>query len=329
MGLNVTSPSASTSLAAPALAVATPRYAVAGLVLESDLPFPDLGPVAATTADWRLLRRAGPPPAVPLTAIGERQVYAERYRLARTPAGYRLEFSHAGWFDVAFGERTITWYPDGADRDELARAIVLGPVLALALEHAGLLCLHGSCVVMREQAIAFLGGKHHGKSTLALALVRAGARWVSDDLIAIEPRARPLVRPGIPSARVWGDAARELDVAAWGTVLPGIKSTVTQFDATRVWARPAPLAAIYVLEPTAGDRAAPACARAPLHGSEALVALAHQTKLADGLIGFAAAGTQLRLAAQVAAAVPLWRLSVARDFTRLPEVLAELDRWHS
>jgi hypothetical protein len=304
-------------------------YAVAGFVIQSELAFPDLLPVAATHADWRVFRSRGPAPTVPLTPIGEREVYAERYRLARTATGYRLEFSHAGWFDVAFTSRSITWYPDAPDRDELARAIVLGPVLALALEHAGLLCLHGSCVVMRERAIAFLGGKHHGKSTLALALVRAGARWMSDDLIAIQPGHPALVRPGIPSARVWSDAARELDVAAWSKVLPGLKSTVAQFDAARVWTRHAPLAAVYLLDPVANDPAAPACARDPLRGSDAAVALAHQTKLADGLIGLPAAGVQLKLATQIAAAAPVWRLRVARDFARLPGVLAELDAWIS
>jgi hypothetical protein len=316
--------------AAAVLSPFIPRcYAVAGFVLQSELVFPDLLPVVATHADWRVFVGRGPAPAVAREPIGEREIYSERYRLGRMAKGFRLEFSHAGWFDVAFDTRSITWYPDAAGREELARAVILGPVLALALEHAGLFCLHGSCVVMGGHAVAFVGGKHHGKSTLALALVRAGARWVTDDLIAIEPGNPALVRPGIPSARVWGDAARELDVAALGKVMPGIKATVSQFDASRIWTRHAELAAIYVLEPVKNEGGVAACARAPLRGSDAVVALAHQTKLADSLIGLRAAGAQLRLAAAVASVVPVWRLRVARDFARLPGVLAELDQWHS
>lgn len=307
------------------------HYTVAGIVLRTELEFPGLPEGPPTPVGWSLRVGEGTPPLVPVTPIGERELGAERYRLGWTPGGYRLEYSHAGWFDIQFEDASITWYRNGAARDELVRAIVLGPVMALALERSGLLCLHGSCVVMGGQAIAFLGGKHYGKSTLALALVRAGARWVSDDLIAIAPggHGKPArVRPGIASARVWDDAATQLDITGWGPRLtPGIKSTVTDFGADTLWLGQAPLGAVYLLEPEpAGTE--PACRREPLRGADAVIALAHQTKLADSLIGLRAAGAHLRLAGEVAASAALWRMRIARDFARLPAVLEQLSLWH-
>lgn len=260
------------------------HYTVAGVVLRTEIEFPGLPEGPPTPVGWSLRIGDGPLPLVNVTPIGERAHGVESYKLGWTPDGYRLEYSHAGWFDIRFEDASITWYANGTPSEELVRAIVLGPVMALALERSGLLCLHGSCVVMGGRAIAFLGGKHFGKSTLALALVRAGARWVSDDLIAIVPgsQGKPaLVRPGIASARIWNDAATELDIAAWGPRLnPGIKSTVTDFAAATLWTGQAPLGAVYMLDPTAPD-SEQACRREPLHGAEAVIALAHQTKLAE------------------------------------------------
>ena len=308
------------------------HYAVAGMVLRTELDFPGLPHGPSTPVGLSLRIGDGTPPLLPLTPIGERALGPETYRLGWTPTGYRLEYSHAGWFDISFEDASITWYRNGDAPLELARAIVLGPVMALALERNGLLCLHGSCVVMGGQAIAFLGGKHFGKSTLALALVRAGARLVSDDLIAIAPgtHGNPArVRPGIASARLWNDAAIELRIWGMGVhVKPGIKSTVTDFAPETVWAGHAPLGAIYLLDPTpAGSEQA--CSREQLRGANALIALAHQTKLADSLIGLRAAGGQLRLAADVAATSTVWTLHVERDFARLPAVLEQLSQWHS
>ena len=308
------------------------HYAVAGLVLRTELDFPGLPEGPPTPVGLSLRIGDGTPPALPLTPIGERALGQEAYHLAWTPTGYRLEYSHAGWFDISFDDATITWYRNGDAQLELVRAIVLGPVMALALERSGLLCLHGSCVVMGGQAIAFLGGKHYGKSTLALALVRAGAQWVSDDLIAIAAGThnKPArVRPGIASARLWNDAAAELELWGLGVhVKPGIKATVTDFAPTSLWAGQAPLGAIYLLDPApAGSEQA--CWREQLRGADALIALAHQTKLADSLIGLRAAGAQLRLAADVAASTTVWTLHVERDFARLPAVLQQVSQWHS
>lgn len=307
------------------------HYTVAGIVLRTELEFPGLPEGPRTPVGWSFCVGDGVPPLVAVKPIGERAIGAESYRLGWTPAGYRLEYSHAGWFDIRFEDASITWYRNGAVPAELVRAIVLGPVMALALERSGLLCLHGSCVVMRGHAVAFLGGKHFGKSTLALALVRAGAQWVSDDLIAVSPgsHGKPAkVRPGIASARLWNDAAEQLDVQALGArISSGIKATITDFAPRTLWTGQAPLAAIYLLEPVAAG-APRACDRVPLRGAQAVVSLAHQTKLADSLIGLRAAGAHLRLAAEVAASVPLYRMPIARDFARLPAVLEQLRQWH-
>ena len=303
-------------------------YPVLGGILRSELPFPELAlaaPGAAPT--WTLRAGPGEPPACPLVPLGERRVGSERLRLWETPAGQRLEYSHAGTFDLLPGGE-VAWYRNAASAPELVRAIVLGPVLALALEAAGCLCLHGSAVAVDGRAIAFLGPKHAGKSTLATALAAAGARLISDDVVPLIPGATTTVRAGVACVRLWDDAARHLRVETLcPTVIPGIKTTVSGFERAVRPEGVTRLAAVYLLSP-ASPGSAPAV-RTPLARPAALVALAHQTKLPDSLVGFRAAGGQLRNAATVVGSTPVYTLQVARDFGALAGVVDQMMDWHA
>ena len=304
-------------------------YAVFGGVLASDLEFPELEiTVRSQHCTWTLEVESSAPPSLELTALGERQLGMETYRLWRMSSGLRLEYSHAGVFDISTDGSRITWYYRADALPELVRNIVLGPALALALELAGFLCLHGSAVVLENQGLVFLGPKHHGKSTIASALTLAGARLVGDDLVAVSPGPPAMIRPGVASVRLWGDAVSALPMrGVCESLIPGVKTTATGFAAFALMREPAPLAAIYVLAPVDKTHE-PACARtrfAPVPGA---IALAHQTKLADSLVGMRAAGTQLAAAAAVAATVPVFTLSVARDLTRLNELVKQIFHWH-
>lgn len=307
-------------------------YSVLGGVLRSSLHFPELDRVepSASAPDWALRVARTAPPPVPLVPVGERRVGEELYRLWRTPSGFRLEYSHAGLFDVNDDGVSIVWYPAPDARLELARAIVLGPALSLALELRGHLCLHGSAVALPAGVVAFLGGKHHGKSTLATALTSAGARLVGDDLLAVSPGPPVRVRAGVASVRLWGDAAARLDVASvCDTVIPGVKVTARGFAGRVMTEADAPLVGIYLLAPVPGGVGAEPCRRTPLAGAAAAIALARQTKLPDSLVGARGAGMQLRAAAATASSVPIWTLDVVRDFSLLDAVVERILTWHS
>lgn len=317
------------SPAEPTTAVAH-DYSVLGGVLRSSLEFPELPPADGAEPDWSLRVCPVEPPAVPTERLGQREVGQERYTLSRTPIGVRLEYSHAGCFDISARGDSISWYPGVESSLELARAIVLGPALSLALELRGCLCLHGSAVAIGGRAVAFLGGKFHGKSTLATALTAAGAMLVSDDLIAIDDGHPVRVRAGVPSVRLWQDAASELAVdRLCDVVLAGVKTTATGFTGRTMTAPHTELSAIYLLDPVASGAEQRACWRSELHGAHAAIALAHQTKLPPNLVGTAGAGVQLRKAVHTAANVPVWRLHVVRDFARLDAVVSEILAWHS
>jgi len=304
-------------------------YSAFGGVLRSAIEFPELA-VAHDFArpDWTFVVDRSEPPDYPSVLVGERRVRDERYWLWRSPAGLRLEYSHAGTFDISADGTSITWYYRRDAMPELVRSIVLGPALALALELAGCLCLHGSAVAIGDSAVAFLGPKHFGKSTLATALTASGARLMGDDLLAVEMGRPARVRPGVASVRLWAETAASLPLESMcDTLIPGVKTTATGFASRSLALGPAPLRAIYMLSPIMKAEDVKAAARSRLSLMEATIALAQQTKLPDSLVGLRAAGTHLSAAAALAASVPVWNLSVVRDLSSLDAVVRQIFHW--
>ena len=300
-----------------------------GGVLRSELEFPELPLTRRDQVDWQLRISDSPPPHTETELLGQRRIGVEHYSLSRIRGGMRLVYSHAGTFDVHAASR-ITWYRDRLGAEELARSIVLGPVMAIILEAQRYLCLHGSAVAIGSNAIGFLGGKHMGKSTTAIAMLAAGAKLISDDLIAIRAERDAWVRPGVGSARLWEDAARELRVDdVCERVMPGIKQTVSGFAERLIHNTTARLDALYLLEPAREIATGAACERIRLPAGSAAVNLSIQRKLPDPLVGPVAAGEQLRVAAAVARLVPVYTLRVVRDFGRLAEVTSQLAEWHA
>ncbi len=304
-------------------------YAAFGGVLRSALEFPELSaPQDCARPDWTFSIDRGEPPEYAFDLVGERRVGDERYWLWRSPGTIRLEYSHAGTFDISADGKRIVWYHRADAMPELVRSIVLGPAIAMALELAGFLCLHGSAVAIGDAGIGFLGPKHFGKSTLATALTASGARLIGDDLLVVEAGTPVRLRPGIASVRLWAETAASLPLQnICDTFIPGVKTTVTGFAERSLLSSACALQAMYVLSPIAPDADPRAVWRVRLSQSEATIALAQQTKLPDSLVGLRGAGARLALAAAVATSIPVWRLYVVRDVAKLNAVVQQITDW--
>lgn len=305
------------------------RYRAFGAVMESDLEFPEL--LAAEPGErrrWSFRIAEDEPSPLDAECLGERQLGVERYTLWRSPSGVRLEYSHAGVFELSRDGTEIVWYRRSDAIEELVRSIVIGPVLALALELSGSFCLHGSAVSIGGRAVVFLGPKYHGKSTLATALTAAGARLIGDDLIAVSPGPPAMVMPGVPSVRLWDDALDALPIdTLCNNIVRGVKTTASGFAERAVTSVELPLGGIYILQPVP-PRADFWCERQRLMGAAAAIGLAQQTKLPDSLIGMGGAGVKLATAARLATTAPVWTLTTARDLHLLPQVVAQILAWH-
>lgn len=313
-----------------------PDYTVYGGRLRSALVFPELrpAPTRAEAPEWTLdVAPLGgrPDDGRPSERLGA-QRYAGEVDVALLRAGdrWRVTTSDVGDFDLRGGGAVTWWRRDGA-REELARFDLLGRVLPLLLHRGGALPLHASSAVVNGEAVAFVGPKGHGKSTLALRLAQRGARLLSDDVSVLRLDGGTVTaHPGVHAVRLWEDAAERLDVRAYGA--PGAigrKLVVGAVPPELLADGPAPLAAIYVLEPPAPDHAddaIDAATRRPLGGTAAALALVRHTT-AGGLLGGDQAAGVLERAAAVARRVPVYALDLVRDFTRLDEAVATVEGW--
>jgi len=305
------------------------RYRVFGGVLEAPFAFPELRVASGEgPTDWRLLvgeRVAGRE----ATVLGDEELAAGiKATLSRTSDGLRLVLDDTGTFDVDHDGRELTWYPAPGCDPDLVRLDILGRVLALAAHERGLLCLHGSGVAINEGGVGFLAPKGSGKSTLALALAARGARLLTDDTLPVVPKLG-LASPGVHSFRLWNDAAQRFSSLGHFRVGYSEKLTFDDLPDTLLRHEPVPLAALYELIPLSGlEQGEPVAARRRLVAGHAAVTLMQHSKL-GALLGGGESRRIFERAVELASAVPIYRLEVARDLARVAEVAETIERWHA
>ncbi|MBA3346536.1 MAG: hypothetical protein H0T44_14770 [Gemmatimonadales bacterium] len=302
-------------------------YSVFGGCLCSDLPFPELSELAPSRPTWQLLTERKLPAPSPGEYLGQDQVVGPvAVRLYRSAGGYSLRFDDTGTFEVSADGSSISWFAGMREPDDAVRIDVLGRVLALAMHGGGTFCLHGSAVALGGRAVAFLAPKFHGKSTLALALARAGGQLVTDDTLAVDPGPSPSIRPGIQSVRLWGDSAQRLAGHCAAEQPAGAKGAFDVLGDSRLLRHRAPLDAIYLLSPVASPAAAPA-RRQRLQAVPAALALIRHAKLGP-LLGRREVERVLGWGATLARDTPVYLLKVVRDFDRLQDVVDQIMTWH-
>ena len=308
----------------------THRYRLFGGVLESDIAIPELEPAdAAESATWVLRSRTGEIPGPDGVALGTETLSAGvNIRLYRRADGYRLIFDDTGCFDIAGDGRSILWtHAEGVSAAD-ARADITSRVIATALYASGTVCLHGSAVALAGRAIGFVAPKRHGKSTLALALVRSGAKLLTDDTMPVVPGSPPLAGPGLHAARLWADSARRVGVGRPQPAAVGPKTVFSALPERHVSHETHPLAALYVLSPVREAPDGQAARRTRLSVMEAALVMLGHAKLAPLLTG-PEAPNLFRHATALASCVPVYRLEIVRDFDRLDDVVATIRGWHA
>jgi hypothetical protein len=251
--------------------------------------------------------------------------------MADSEFGFRMTVTFAGVFDLErrreYPHYQITWYRGHPEVPEwFIRSVVLGPIMALFLHDCGVMSLHGSAVSIDGQAVAFVAPKHHGKSTLSVALASEGALLVTDDLVAIQLGKPPRVHPGVPGMRLLQDSAARFSHRFRTERTLGGKSILQAISTDSVMTETIPMGAIYVLDPT-DDVSAPV-QRTRLEPGEAVAEIALRTSLRDPLIGADLAAAKLRSVARLTPYVPVYRLRTVRDFEQLPILVEKLMEWH-
>jgi hypothetical protein len=182
--------------------------------------------------------------ALPVTLNGDASGFSA------TPKEVCLFWRDIGAFLIRGGEEIVV-SPAPNVSQQVLRLFLLGRVLGTLLHQRGLFVLHASAVAANGSAIAFMGGKGWGKSTLAGAMYGAGHSIVADDVVPIrvDSSGTASVLPCFPQLKLWPEAAAFLGDTV--TTLPRLHPEYEK--RARVAARgfsatPVPLRAIYVLD---------------------------------------------------------------------------------
>lgn len=259
-----------------------------------------------------------------------------------TPAGdrYLWYFANGDRSMLAFitGDGTaidIGWQnPPDVSREEVQNIAVnffLANMLGLAVRLRGQPVLHGNAVQVGNHAIAWVGEKGAGKSTLAAAFVRAGYQLLSDDQVALWPVAGGWgIAHGVLRLRLWPTSLPALDDAADESLLElplgeQVKGyvRVPQVPQGASEHPPLRLHSLYVLQPR-GD-ALPAAAMTELTARERFHALIthtlgrrvlpmHDRSLQEEFQQWGEVGPHLRVRA----------LQLPDDLAKLPQVVETL-----
>ncbi len=195
---------------------ADPRhwYAMFGLRVASDVPLPLpalTGPGGGPPA-WvfRMVEpgRAPPAPDGPLLASTPCPTHGFDQMVHRGPGGAWIWHRAIGTCHVRPNARQVDIYAETGTDDSLLALILAGQVSVFVLHQLGYPTLHASAVATPDGAVAFLGPKGQGKSTMAAAFLRRGAELLTDDVLPLHAREDGIyATPSLPIMKLWLEAA--------------------------------------------------------------------------------------------------------------------------
>ena len=125
---------------------------------------------------------------------------------------------HVSWSDlfdfvVSRDGRCIDVYAEPERGTESTYTYLISQIISVALVQLGIESLHASAVAIENQAIVLIGDSGYGKSTLTAALLRAGAKLITDDLLVLRKAGGSYhVAPGAFRLKLDAGTARELGV---------------------------------------------------------------------------------------------------------------------
>ncbi len=283
------------------------RYSVFGLVLESELPLPELFP-APVDASADVTIRWGP--------AGDTHLI--------TPDEVNLVIPKVGAYRVRGGSEMWVSPVEGAS-DRNIRLFLLGSALGAIVHQRGLLPLHANAIEIDGRAVAFMGHSGAGKSTMAAWFLDRGHRILADDVCVVVPDAAgvPMAYPGIPRLRLWREALERSGRATDGFELA--------FDDLDKWnvptprprqSGPIPLDHIYLLKKA--EESAPEIVR--LSGIEAVDALVANTYRGGYLARMGGTKRHLLACLDLVKRVPVFSASRVWGFEGYDSQAAALER---
>ena len=195
--------------------------------------------------------------------------------------------------------------------------------LPLAATLNGFELFHASAVAFEDRAVAFVADSGTGKTSLALALLARGAALVTDDVLALEPAVGGgvMAHPGVSLANIAAEQLRRLSPSARARVgVPIGTSDKVHVEIGNVSATPLMLGAIFFLRRSDAVKQLATVPLLPpdprdLLGATFMPHIVTRPRLL----------TQLRTCAEIASAVPTFKLEAPASVTAA-QLACEVER---
>ncbi|TWG93928.1 hypothetical protein L615_000600000410 [Nocardioides sp. J9] len=171
-----------------------------GLLVDSDLPLPELAPAPSTGTPDVVIRTGSVPPPGADASLLPLGLWLDGERIG-------LDVPDVGRFAVDRGTAiTVDALPGTAP--DVVRLFLLGTAFGALMLQRGHLVLHGNAFRVGDACAVVLGHSGAGKSTLAAEMHRRGFDVLSDDVVPVDAQGRAL--PGWPRIKLWQDALDRL-----------------------------------------------------------------------------------------------------------------------
>jgi len=181
------------------------QYKAFGLVIESELEFPELlihQPLTHEPADVNIQWGH-------VSALGLENPEVLRPFFQAKKDSLWLNVTDVARFLITNG-RYIRIEPYAGIDVESIRLFILGSCMGALLMQRDLFLLHGNAVRIGDHCISFVGDSGAGKSTLSGAFFKRGYSILADDVCAINQDLAVL--PSFPQIKLWSDSANQLNI---------------------------------------------------------------------------------------------------------------------
>lgn len=312
-----------------------PRYGVYGITMATDHALGVPLPASDSPADVSFEVSETAPDAIDVDRM------APTYAEGRRPDGQPHFAYHAlGDRDVVrlIGAMDFHCWPDrivchlrAPEHSYLVEVALFGMVLSLWLERRGRLTFHGSTVVVRDRAVAFLSRQGGGKTSTVAAFIRAGHALLADDLLVVgRAEDRMIAEPGYPQLRLWPEQARYFVGTAEGypTFHPAHDKRRVTLDERfgRFQAAPAVIGRLYLLR--RGDRPEAEVMARRLPAREAAISLVTHSYLPREMTPLGLQPARLAFIADMLHTVAVYELEVPLGLDELPRVVSHIEAEH-
>ena len=295
-------------------------YWAYGINIDSEVLLPDLMKADAAP-DVRI--RMGKVATSPLfRSLPENAQVFERpgCRIVAAPDAMCVSWEKVGTFLIHGGSEVIVEREPNVPVEDL-QPFLTGPILSVLLHQRGLFVLHASAVVIEGAAVAFLGAKGDGKSTLAAHLQVRGHRLIGDDIVPVDLRNNcPVVVSGFPRIKLYNDSITA--VGHEPSNFPFIHRFVEKrsFQYTdKFSAEPIPLHSLYIL--SEGDNVG----LEKLGRASTFIEITRHTYMNRYLKALDGEAEHFEHCQKLIEKLPVWKLNRPRDFKAMDEVCRLLE----